>query len=149
MAWSIRSCTSSPAGLLTRKSTRAAAFPAFASGCPFSTQTARSLHTVTRSYRPFTCFPIIRTSRGGTAPNAFLYSIFLYHITLRQSAQPFFTPWASLPQSRCTNGRSPRSFPDGGGRDSRCNPCGHQHGLRSCRHTWVPADREDTSKIDS
>lgn len=64
------------AGFLTRKSSRAIAFPAFASGCPFSTQTARSLHTVTRSYRPFTCFPIIRTTQGSTAPNAFLYSIF-------------------------------------------------------------------------
>ena len=33
--------------------------------------TARSLHTVTRSYRPFTCFPITRSSEKRTAPVAY------------------------------------------------------------------------------
>ena len=64
------------AGFLTRKSSRAIAFPAFASGCPVSTETARSLHTVTRSYRPFTCFPIIRAPQRNTAPNAFYIQFF-------------------------------------------------------------------------
>ena len=66
VTWKFSSCTSSPAGFLTYRSSHKTAFPKLhdsLSNCPSSSVTALSrmvlysLLTVTSSYRSCTCFP--------------------------------------------------------------------------------------------
>ena len=58
VTWKFSSCTSSPAGFLTYRSSHKTAFPKLSSSVTaLSRMVLYSLLTVTRSYRPSTCFP--------------------------------------------------------------------------------------------